>query len=602
MKRIGFILLVIIFILSAPVVYADETEELAVFVNGVKYEIDYTTQTVAIPKGSEVLTLKRGKDPSGNGQGFFPIIVVGNDSTNMAIPSTDEAAIGIFYGVLGGNMWENARYDSEKSEYILPISEIKYVSESDGIRGIYLMDENTSGFTLKIKEVEMATDTYDISTSGSGKDDVTAPEKATAGSDVTFTLTKQEGYTYYVQVVIDGYSYTGFLVDGDTYTIPGSAITGNIVITVIKEAIPVHTHTPGAVVKENEHVATCTKAGSYDEVVYCTECGEEISRDTKTIEALGHDWDEGTVTEEPTLEKEGVKTFTCNRCGETRTESIPKLTPSENVVNIINALPTEVKLEDKEQIETARAAYETLTTEEKEAFPELALAKLELAEAKLAAAQAEADKKTAEEAAAQAEADKKAAEDAAAQAEADKKAAEEAAAQSDADKKAAEDAAAQAEADKKAAEDAAAQAEADKKAAEEAAAQADADKKAAEEALAEAQAKLEAAQKEAEEAKVAQLKAEAKNYKVKGLKVTVKNRKFTVKYSKNSKATGYQIQYKLKTAKKYTYLKKTYTKLKATTKKLKKGKVYQFRVRTYTKVDGEKVYGQWSAVKSVKCK
>ncbi len=36
--------------------------------------------------------------------------------------------------------------------------------------------------------------------------------------------------------------------------------------------------------------------------------------------------------------------------------------------------------------------------------------------------------------------------------------------------------------------------------------------------------------------------------------------------------------------------------------KLKKGKVYSFKVRTYKKVAGKKVYGKWTKVKSVKCR
>ena len=39
-----------------------------------------------------------------------------------------------------------------------------------------------------------------------------------------------------------------------------------------------------------------------------------------------HNWGEGVVTTEPTTEAEGVKTYTCE-CGETKTESIAKLTP-----------------------------------------------------------------------------------------------------------------------------------------------------------------------------------------------------------------------------------------------------------------------------------
>ena len=43
-----------------------------------------------------------------------------------------------------------------------------------------------------------------------------------------------------------------------------------------------HVHTPGAAVKENQVYSTCTTKGSYDNVVYCTECGEELSRTHKT--------------------------------------------------------------------------------------------------------------------------------------------------------------------------------------------------------------------------------------------------------------------------------------------------------------------------------
>ena len=69
--------------------------------------------------------------------------------------------------------------------------------------------------------------------------------------------------------------------------------------------------------------ATCTEAG-YTGDTYCTVCGEKLA-DGEAIPALGHSWDEGVVTTRPTGAAEGVKTFTCLRCGETRTESIPKL-------------------------------------------------------------------------------------------------------------------------------------------------------------------------------------------------------------------------------------------------------------------------------------
>lgn len=45
-------------------------------------------------------------------------------------------------------------------------------------------------------------------------------------------------------------------------------------------------HTPGEAVRENEVPAQVGVAGSYDEVVYCSVCGEELSREARTIPAL----------------------------------------------------------------------------------------------------------------------------------------------------------------------------------------------------------------------------------------------------------------------------------------------------------------------------
>ena len=41
------------------------------------------------------------------------------------------------------------------------------------------------------------------------------------------------------------------------------------------------------------------------------------------INKLGHTWDNGVVTKDATETEEGVKTYTCKTCGETKTESIP---------------------------------------------------------------------------------------------------------------------------------------------------------------------------------------------------------------------------------------------------------------------------------------
>lgn len=54
----------------------------------------------------------------------------------------------------------------------------------------------------------------------------------------------------------------------------------------------------------------------------CTVCQETR---TETIPATGnHTWDEGKVTKEPTCTENGVMTYTCTVCGQTKTEAIPR--------------------------------------------------------------------------------------------------------------------------------------------------------------------------------------------------------------------------------------------------------------------------------------
>lgn len=88
-------------------------------------------------------------------------------------------------------------------------------------------------------------------------------------------------------------------------------------------------HTNGAAVREKEVPATCTANGSYDEVVYCTVCNAEVSREAKSTDALGHDWGAWAVTTPATTSAEGVETRTCKRDkSHTETRAIPKLTPA----------------------------------------------------------------------------------------------------------------------------------------------------------------------------------------------------------------------------------------------------------------------------------
>ncbi|MBQ3137710.1 MAG: leucine-rich repeat protein [Clostridia bacterium] len=89
-------------------------------------------------------------------------------------------------------------------------------------------------------------------------------------------------------------------------------------------------------------------------------------------------------------------------------------------------------------------------------------------------------------------------------------------------------------------------------------------------------------------------------------KLTSGTKQLTATWKTVSGATGYEVVYS--TSKKFTKkttktvtIKKAKTK-KTTIKKLKKGKKYYVKVRAYKTVNGKKIYGAYSSVKSVKVK
>ncbi len=80
--------------------------------------------------------------------------------------------------------------------------------------------------------------TYTVAKAGTGADDVALNgNTATYGTNYTFTLTPEANYAYTVTVTAGGKTVTPTLdADGKSYTINGKDITGDVVITVTKEA------------------------------------------------------------------------------------------------------------------------------------------------------------------------------------------------------------------------------------------------------------------------------------------------------------------------------------------------------------------------------
>lgn len=82
---------------------------------------------------------------------------------------------------------------------------------------------------------------------------------------------------------------------------------------------------------------TCTQSGTIR--LDCTICGKATRQ--SNANPLGHDYDAGTVTKEPTATETGIKTFTCKRegCDEKYTEVIPA-TGAEGEGTHVHAWPT----------------------------------------------------------------------------------------------------------------------------------------------------------------------------------------------------------------------------------------------------------------------
>ena len=136
--------------------------------------------------------------------------------------------------------------------------------------------------------------------------------------------------------------------------------------------IPALGHTSGEAVEENRVEPTCTEKGSFDSVVYCSVCEEELSRETKSIPAKGHRFGDWKVTTEPTMTTDGVKVRECSDCDVTEDGTVPKtgiaitLTDSNGIVvreTVVDGDVTEFEIADLTDGEyTVTVSKETYAT------------------------------------------------------------------------------------------------------------------------------------------------------------------------------------------------------------------------------------------------
>ena len=113
------------------------------------------------------------------------------------------------------------------------------------------------------------------------------------------------------------------IVDEDSEPVSTKFVAGTLTVE------GTHTHTLEYV---DEEPATCKDGHrAYYICETCHKCFSDADGQTEITESTiveatnEHQWDGGTVTREPTLKIEGVKTYECTVCHTTKTESIPVL-------------------------------------------------------------------------------------------------------------------------------------------------------------------------------------------------------------------------------------------------------------------------------------
>lgn len=101
--------------------------------------------------------------------------------------------------------------------------------------GTYTIRNVSGNLVISGSRVEKS---YSVTFTGNAATEITdGANTATYNTDYTFTMPSADGWAYSLNsITIAGEPYTGYYVENSVYTIPGSAITGEIAIAVSKTA------------------------------------------------------------------------------------------------------------------------------------------------------------------------------------------------------------------------------------------------------------------------------------------------------------------------------------------------------------------------------
>ena len=129
---------------------------------------------------------------------------------------------------------------------------------------------------------------------GHDMDEGTVTTKPTCTTDGVKTFTCKRGCGHTTTEVVAKLGHTEQEIPAVAPTCTATGLTAGTKcsvcgeILVAQETVPALGHKDGEVIIEKVVDPTCTEDGSHDDVVYCTVCGEELSRKTVVDEKLGH--------------------------------------------------------------------------------------------------------------------------------------------------------------------------------------------------------------------------------------------------------------------------------------------------------------------------
>ena len=161
---------------------------------------------------------------------------------------------------------------------------------------------------------------------------------------VTFSeeTSVEEGSDYIIIFSGDGKQigkYTGEQLAGKTVNVPGDVVKIQLTSddTYCEYGFAVTNITPVGSGHVHSYTSKITPPNCVDQGYTTHTCACGDSYVDSYVPALGHNWDSGKVTLEPTETASGIKTFTCIRCGESRTEVIPATSHVHNYDALIIA-------------------------------------------------------------------------------------------------------------------------------------------------------------------------------------------------------------------------------------------------------------------------